>query len=181
MRRRSAVAALAAAAAALAGCGGSDGRSAAAVGDAPTSTAAPGAVREDEPAGDIVVFAAAPLARAFTTLGRRFHAAHPDVRVHFRFGVSATLAAEIGGGAAADVFATASAATMQPFVAAGSLARAPTTFVRDPKGDDYQIAPLADSTNIVTAAAFVDFVASVKGRQVLAAAGFQPATAEPGG
>lgn len=125
------------------------------------------------------MFAAAPLAKAFTTLGRRFHAAHPDVTVHFRFGGSDALAAAITGGTPADVFAAASAATMQPFVDTGSVARAPTTFARDGRpgaaANEYRIAPLTDSSNIVTAAAFVDWVVSQKGRQVLEAAGFEPA------
>jgi molybdate transport system substrate-binding protein len=184
MRRRFAVAAWLAAAAALAGCagggsgGGSGGDAATRVGTAPATAAPLNSARDVRPGGEITVFAAAPLAKAFATLGRRFQAAHPDVTVRFRFDASATLAAAISDGTPADVFAAASAAAMQPFVDAGSVARAPTTFVRDRRaggaGTGYQIAPLTDSSNIVTAAAFVDFVVSVKGRQVLAAAGFEP-------
>lgn len=187
MRRRSAVAAWLAAAAAVAGCGGGGGgepASTSAAGDTPASAAAAptggapaDSVPADQPKGEIVVFAAAPLAKAFTTLGRRFHAAHPTVTVHFRFGASAELVAAIGGGTPADVFATDSAESMQPFVDAGSVARAPATFVRDRRpggaGNEYRIAPLADSSNIVTAAAFVDLVVSEKGSQVLKAAGFE--------
>jgi molybdate transport system substrate-binding protein len=185
MRRRSLVAAWVLAAATLAGCGGRSGGGTATTdaGDAaPRAAASPTAeaaepAPEDQPHGEIVVFAAAPLSKAFTTLGRRFQSAHPGVTVRFRFGASDALAAEIVGGTPADVLAAASAATMQSFVDAGSVARAPATFVRDGRpdgsGNEYQIAPLADSSNIVTAAAFVDLVVSDKGRQVLQAAGFE--------
>lgn len=178
MRRTTALAACLAAAAALTGCGSGSGGADAprAVATSPAA-AATDSVPEDQPDGEITVFAAAPLAKAFTTLGRRFHALHPSVTVQFRFDASAALAAAIEGGTPADVFAAASAAAMQPFVDAGSVARAPAAFVRDRApggaGNEYQIAPLADSFNIVTAAAFVDLVVSVTGRQILEAAGFQ--------
>ena len=155
---------------------GANGAATRAVSAAPGGTATD-PVPEDQPSGEITVFAAAPLAKAFATLGRRFHAAHPDVTVHFRFAASAALAAAIDDGTPADVFAAASAATMQPFVDAGSVARAPTTFVRDRRpggaGNEYLIAPLTDSSNIVTAAAFVDLVVSETGRRILKAAGFE--------
>ncbi len=79
------------------------------------------------PAGTLTVFAAASLTQAFTTLGSRFEAAHPLVRVQFSFGASSTLAQQIIAGAPADVFASASTTNMAQVTAAGA-ASAPTTF-----------------------------------------------------
>ncbi len=75
-----------------------------------------------DPAGQPVtlnVFAAASLQAAFTTIGRQFHAAHPNVSVTFNFGGSNTLAQQITQGAPADVFASANAAQMDVVVKAG--------------------------------------------------------------
>ncbi|GAB2822750.1 molybdate ABC transporter substrate-binding protein [Actinocorallia aurea] len=76
----------------------------------------------------LTVFAAASLTETFTELGKSFEAAHDGVTVKFNFGSSATLAQQIAQGAPADVFASASPATMQ-IVTDASLAGAPTTFV----------------------------------------------------
>lgn len=65
------------------------------------------------------VFAAASLQAAFTTIGRHFHSAHPNVTVTFNFGGSNTLAQQITQGAPADVFASANAAQMDVVVKAG--------------------------------------------------------------
>jgi molybdate transport system substrate-binding protein len=78
----------------------------------------------------VTVFAAASLTGTFTQLGKDFEAAHPGVKVRFNFGSSATLAQQITQGAAADVFAAASPATMKT-VTDASLAASPTTFVRN--------------------------------------------------
>lgn len=70
--------------------------------------------------GDITVLAAASLTESFTTLGTQFEAAHRGVKVTFSFGSSSALATQITSGAPADVFASASATTMDAVVAAGA-------------------------------------------------------------
>lgn len=97
----------------------------------------------------VTVFAAASLTETFTELGRIFEEAHPDVRVRFNFGSSATLAQQIVQGAPADVFAAASPATMRIVTDAG-LATAPATFARNrlriavPAGNPARVTGLAD-------------------------------------
>jgi molybdate transport system substrate-binding protein len=78
--------------------------------------------------GTINVFAAASLQEAFTGLGKQFEAAHPGTKVVFSFGPSSGLAEQIGQGAPADVFASASGKNMDAVVAAGQAA-SPTNFV----------------------------------------------------
>jgi molybdate transport system substrate-binding protein len=110
---------------ALAGCG---------------STAATGPA-----AGEVTVFAAASLTETFTQLGKDFEAATPGTKVKFNFGGSSALAQQINQGAPADVFASASPATMEQVAGTGAV-----TFVRNKleiavgKGDPLKIASLAD-------------------------------------
>ncbi len=78
--------------------------------------------------GSITVLAAASLTGSFTELGRQFEAAHPGTRVVLSFGASGTLAQQVQQGAPADVFASASTATMQQVVADVD---APRTFARN--------------------------------------------------
>jgi molybdate transport system substrate-binding protein len=84
-----------------------------------------------EVSGTVNVFAAASLKESFTTLGKQFEAAHPGTKVVFNFGGSDTLAASITGGAPADVFAAASAATMATVTEAGDGAGTPAPFARN--------------------------------------------------
>jgi len=77
--------------------------------------------------GTITVLASASLTEAFTTLGEQFESAHPGVKVTLGFAASSALARQIASGAPADVFASASAPTMDAVVAAGA-ATDPTTF-----------------------------------------------------
>ena len=72
--------------------------------------------------GTINVFAAASLQEAFTKLGGQFEAAHPGTKVVFNFGPSSGLAEQIGQGAPADVFASASTKNMDTVVASGDAA-----------------------------------------------------------
>jgi molybdate transport system substrate-binding protein len=81
--------------------------------------------------GTVTVFAAASLKESFTTLGKEFEKAHPGTKVTFSFGGSDTLAAQITGGAPADVFAAASPGTMAIVTAKKGNATAPATFVRN--------------------------------------------------
>lgn len=61
---------------------------------------------------DILIFAAASLTDPFREIGTSFHAANPSVNVRFNFGPSDGLATQIGEGAPADVFASASSRWM---------------------------------------------------------------------
>jgi molybdate transport system substrate-binding protein len=65
------------------------------------------------------VFAAASLTETFTTLGKMFEKDHPGTKVVFEFGPSSGLAEQIGQGAPADVFASASPTDMDTVVQAG--------------------------------------------------------------
>ncbi len=102
-----------------------------------------------EGGGQLTVFAAASLTEAFTTLGQQFEAAHPGVRVRFSFGPSSGLAQQITQGAPADVFASASPASMAQVTAAGD-AGAPQTFATNvmevavPPDNPARVGSLAD-------------------------------------
>jgi molybdate transport system substrate-binding protein len=121
-----AVAAATAAGAAVAGCS-SSGTDA---GGGSSSTASGSASRSASLSGSITVFAAASLKEAFTTIGKRFEAANPGVKVTFSFAASSALATQIINGAPADVFASASPKNMQQVVTAGD-ASDPVNFVRN--------------------------------------------------
>jgi molybdate transport system substrate-binding protein len=110
----------------LAGCGGdgTDTSSGGTASDTASGSASP------SPSGDITVLAAASLTESFTTLGKQFEAAHPGVKVTLSFAASSALATQITSGAPADVFASASARTMDAVVAAGAAAD-PKTFAKN--------------------------------------------------
>ena len=137
MRLRGWVALLATAAAA--GCGSENDRTPAGAGQQDGGVVT----------GDLTVFAAASLTGAFTTLGDRFEAAHPGTHVTFSFGASSELATQIAQGAPADVFASASPATMETVTAAGE-ASGPQTFASNvleiavPAGNPAKVVGLAD-------------------------------------
>ncbi|MES1228224.1 MAG: molybdate ABC transporter substrate-binding protein, partial [Armatimonadota bacterium] len=57
--------------------------------------------------GTINVFAAASLKESFTTIAAKYEKAHPNTKVQLNFAGSQLLAAQIGNGAPADVFASA--------------------------------------------------------------------------
>ncbi|MGP3932028.1 molybdate ABC transporter substrate-binding protein [Nonomuraea sp. KM88] len=122
----------------LAGCGSG--------GPASSATTGGGDAKE------VTVFAAASLTETFTELGKAFEAAHPGTTVRLNFGSSATLAQQIVQGALADVFASASPATMKT-VTDASLASSPTTFVRNrlqiavPAGNPAKVDELKDLTD----------------------------------
>jgi molybdate transport system substrate-binding protein len=107
----------------LAGCGAGAADSTA----GGIRTIAPSPAQSSPVTGEITVLAAASLTESFTTLARRFERAHPGVTVTLGFGASSALAAQITSGAPADVFASASASTMDAVVAAGT-ASDPSTF-----------------------------------------------------
>jgi molybdate transport system substrate-binding protein len=98
---------------------------------APTSAAASASAGADAVTGKLTVFAAASLKNTFTKFGQEFEAAHPGVKVTFNFGGSDTLAASIVSGAPADVFASASTATMTTVTKANDNAAAPVDFAKN--------------------------------------------------
>ncbi len=112
-----------------------------------------GEVEDGGPAtGDktLTVFAAASLTETFTALGETFEDAHPGVRVRFGFGGSSTLAQQITQGAPADVFASASPATMATVTDAGDAAGPPRVFAGNrlvlavPKDDPGRVRTVRD-------------------------------------
>jgi molybdate transport system substrate-binding protein len=102
------LATLAAAVGLLSGCFGSDDAN-------PRSSAS----QSPTITGTITVFAAASLQDAFTALGTTFERKHSGSKVVLNFGPSSGLAQQIGQGAPADVFASASTKTMDQVVSGG--------------------------------------------------------------
>ena len=92
-------------------------------------------------AGNINVFAAASLTGSFTQIGKDFEAANPGSKVVFNFGGSSGAGTQINEGAPADVFASASPATMKTVTDAGNGEGTPVVFVKNqlviavPKGN----------------------------------------------
>jgi molybdate transport system substrate-binding protein len=117
---------------ALAGCGGG------------SDDAASGSTG---PSGKIVVLAASSLTESFTALGKAFEAEHPGTKVSFSFAASSELATQVEQGAPADVFASASPATMAQI---SDAAIKPVTFARNmleiavPAGNPAKVTGLAD-------------------------------------
>lgn len=78
----------------------------------------------------LTVYAAASLTNAFGEIAERYEANHPGVTLTFNFAGSNQLAAQIGAGAPADVFASANPEQMDAAVATGRIdADAPAIFV----------------------------------------------------
>lgn len=67
----------------------------------------------------LTISAASSLTESFTSLGRAFEDAHPGVTVNVNFGGSSALAEQIAAGAPVDVFASASATSMDAVVESG--------------------------------------------------------------
>jgi molybdate transport system substrate-binding protein len=98
----------------------------------------------------IRVFAAASLTESFTELGQQFEADHPGTKVELNFGPSSGLAEQIGSGAPADVFASASPSNMDTLVTDGD--------AKDPKDfavNTMEIAVPPDNPSGITALADV--------------------------
>jgi molybdate transport system substrate-binding protein len=77
----------------------------------------------------LTVLAASSLTDIGPKLASEFQASHPGVTIKYSFGGSATLATQITQGAPADVFVSASPATMQTVVTAGDNSGDPKVFV----------------------------------------------------
>jgi molybdate transport system substrate-binding protein len=104
----------------------------------------------DSLAGTLVVQAASSLTGSMDEVAADFEAAHPGIAVTVSYGGSSTLAQQIVQGAPADVFASASTATMQTVVDAGETAADPRVFARNaleiavPPGNPGHVTGLAD-------------------------------------
>jgi molybdate transport system substrate-binding protein len=146
MKIRFLAAAAAATVLATTGCSSSNGDSTAG-GSSSTAPSAGGAV-----SGKITVLAAASLTETFNQIGKDFQAANPGTSVTFSYAGSSALAQQITSGAPADVFASASPATMKTVTDAGDATGTPAVFVKNqlviavPKGDPKGIKTLADLT-----------------------------------
>jgi molybdate transport system substrate-binding protein len=141
------VAPLMAVTAVLAGCSSSS-----------KTTTSSGTTTAAGPTGSITVSAAASLTGTFTALGKSFETAHAGTTIHFNFGSSAALVTQIQQGAPADVFASASKATMESLVSSGDITGDPTVFARNQlelvvkPGNPLGITSLTDLTKAKTVA-----------------------------
>ncbi|MFJ9904691.1 molybdate ABC transporter substrate-binding protein [Streptomyces sp. NPDC101152] len=133
---------------ALSACSSSDANSS----SAKSGSSASASAASTKLSGTVTVFAAASLQESFTTLGKEFEKQHPGTKVTFSFGGSDSLAAQITGGAPADVFAAASPKTMKIVTDKGDGVGTPATFVRNQleiatlPGNPDKIASLKDLT-----------------------------------
>ncbi|PZE73868.1 molybdate ABC transporter substrate-binding protein [Curtobacterium sp. MCBD17_019] len=93
-----------------------------------SATPAASASSSAGPTGTLTVYAAASLQQTFTTLGKRYEAAHPGAHVTFSFGGSSDLVSQIQAGAPADVFASADETTMGTLKSGGMIAGASHDF-----------------------------------------------------
>jgi len=159
------VAGLAAATLALVGCGKDNGNTPQAGATTPGLS------------GRVTVFAASSLTESFKQIGKDFEAANPGSKVIFSFAASSTLATQINQGAPADVFASASPATMKSVTDAGN-AGTPTVFVKNqlviavPKGNPKGIKTLNDlaSADVKVALCAEQVPCGVAAKTALAAA-----------
>lgn len=79
---------------------------------------------------ELTVYAAASLTDAFRQIGKNFEKANPGVKITFNFAGSQQLAAQLGQGAPADVFASANSAQMTVAINAKRVTKeTPKTFV----------------------------------------------------
>jgi molybdate transport system substrate-binding protein len=98
----------------------------------------------------ITVYAASPLIKSFTAIGKEFQAANPGYTVEFVFANSSDLASSLAGGADADVFASGDQANMDVAVDAGAISGAPVPFASNrlvvvtPRGNPRHLATVAD-------------------------------------
>lgn len=109
--------------------------------DEPTGGATPTALGSPIPAGGqtpfpeeggaLTIFAAASLTDAFTEIGARLEAAHPNLSFTFNFAGSQTLVTQAAAGAPADILALAAESHMVAAEEADLLARDPVVFARN--------------------------------------------------
>ena len=103
--------------------------------------------------GDLVVFAASSLTKAFTEIGDAFEAANPGAGVTFNFAGSGDLVTQITQGAPADVFVSADESNMKKLVDADEAAGTPAIVAKNTfeiiveKGDPKGVASVAGLAN----------------------------------
>jgi molybdate transport system substrate-binding protein len=96
------------------------------------TSAAPLAIAAPAKPIELTVYAAASLTDAFRQIGKNFEKANPGVKVTFNFAGSQQLAAQLGQGAPADVFASANTAQMTVAVNGKRVAKdTPKAFVQN--------------------------------------------------
>lgn len=114
-----------------------------------SAASAPPSSADGAVTGPVVVFAAASLTESFAQIAGAFEAENPGSTVTLSHGGSSALAAGIRSGAPVDVFAAASAETMETITGAG-LASGPDVFARTelqiavPAGNPGKVTGLAD-------------------------------------
>lgn len=131
---------------------------------------------------ELVVFAAASLTEALTRVAADFEAARPGTTVTLSFGSSAGLAQSVVGGAPADVFASASPATMAVVRDAGDAREEPVVFARNalqlavPPGNPGGVTGLADfaRAELALAVCAVEVPCGAAAEKAFAAAGVTP-------
>ena len=176
--RSLATAALAAVLATTAACG--DNASNKSSGAAPSASSGT--------SGKLTVLAAASLTGTFNQIGKDFEAANPGVTVTFSYAGSSALAQQITSGAPADVFASASPATMKTVTDAGDATGTAAVFVKNqlviavPKGNPKGVEALADLTRpaLKVALCATQVPCGAAAQKALAAAGLKvtPVTQE---
>jgi molybdate transport system substrate-binding protein len=104
--------------------------------------------------GSITVSAAASLTEVFTQMGADFEKKNKGTNLTFNFAASSALAAQIQGGAPADVFASADGANMQKVVTSGQVTTDPADFTANlltivvKPGNPKRVKSLADLAKI---------------------------------
>jgi molybdate transport system substrate-binding protein len=105
---------------------------------------------QQEPSGEITVFAAASLTESFDAMAKQFQKKYPDVSVRFNYDASSNLATQINQGAPADVFASADADNLEKAIDAGTVTPPPVVFAKNrleiavEKGNPKKIKGLGD-------------------------------------
>jgi molybdate transport system substrate-binding protein len=160
-----------------AGCGSDSGNT-------PASGSGKGKIN-----GKLTVLAASSLTETFTALGKVFETEHPGTRVAFSFAASSELVTQVEQGAPADVFASASPATMAQVSDHGDSKGTPQIFVRNtleiavPAGNPAKITGLADfaKKSLTIALCAPEVPCGAAADKVFAAAKIKPApdTLEP--
>ncbi len=145
---------------------------AAALGTAVLLLAGCAAAPADESSGTVTVFAAASLTEVFAEVAEAFTAEHPGVEVVFSFGGSSGLAAQIEGGAPADVFAAANEQSMDGLEGATVFATN-TLEIATPPGNPGAVEGLADLARpeLAVALCAVEVPCGAAAETVLVAAG----------
>ena len=123
-----------------------------------TASATSAAPAKAKLSGSITVSAAASLTEAFTRIGKDFEKHNKGTTVTFNFGASSTLAQQIQGGAPADVFASADAASMLKLQTAHLTVGSPQEFARNQleivvkPGNPKHVTGVKDLPNVSTVA-----------------------------